>query len=375
MPVYLFVPPSILLHIANSGSRVLLPLFALKLGASPFTVGVIVSLMGLFPMLFVISVGRMIDRIGVRKPMLAGGAIVIAGLALAVVVPRLETLFLVSPLLGCGFMLFQIAVNHATGMIGLPQDRVKNFGIMAIAYSTSNFLGPLITGFAIDGFGYRASFLLLGASATAGLIAVCLRSPVVPQHAVAAAPGKRRRIVDLLKTKSMRRAFVMGALLSVSWDVFTFVIPIHGSGIGLSASQIGLILGAYGVAIFFARLLFPLVAPRVNEWRLLLVVMSCTAVMYVLFPFVHTLPLLIFFAFVLGMALGGAQPMIMTLLYNHAPAGRAGEAIGLRTLFISMSQAGVPLMFGLLGGVLGMAPVFWTMGLLLGGAVYFLRRP
>ena len=66
-----------------------------------------------------------------------------------------------------------------------------------------------------------------------------------------------------------------------------------------------------------------------------------------------------------GMGLGGAQPMIMSLLSAKAPAGRAAEAIGVRSLIINMSQTGMPLLFGALGEALGMIPVFWAMAVCL----------
>ncbi|HMP61559.1 MAG TPA: hypothetical protein PKA17_00360, partial [Phenylobacterium sp.] len=55
------------------------------------------------------------------------------------------------------------------------------------------------------------------------------------------------------------RAFIASAVLSMAWDLFTFVTPIHGTRAGLSASTIGLILGAFGAAIFVVRLLLPLI--------------------------------------------------------------------------------------------------------------------
>ena len=167
MIVYLVVLPTILLHFAFAGCRINLSLFALSLQASPFTVGVIVSLLALLPMTFAISAGRIIDRIGVQKPMLLGACSTIAGLTLAYAMPRLEMLFIASPLVGAGFMLYHIAVNHAAGTLGRPEDRVRNFSLLALTFSTSNFLGPMLTGFAIDWIGFRHTFLLLAGSAAA----------------------------------------------------------------------------------------------------------------------------------------------------------------------------------------------------------------
>jgi hypothetical protein len=66
----------ILLGIANhavlAGSRVVVTLDALSMGVSAFTVGVLISLYALLPMFLSVAAGRLVDRIGARRPMLAG---------------------------------------------------------------------------------------------------------------------------------------------------------------------------------------------------------------------------------------------------------------------------------------------------------------
>ena len=373
--LYLVVLPGFLLHLAFGGSRVILPLFALSLDASPFTVGVIMSLMGILPMMFAVSAGRIIDRIGVRRPMLLGACTVIAGLLVAVAVPLLEIMFLVSSLAGAGFVCFHIAVNYAAGMMGGPENRVKNFSVIALTWSSSGFLGPLVTGFAIDWIGYRHTFMLLAGSALLSLVALLVKKLEIPKHVSAGTHGETLRFTDLLRERTVRRVLIISSALSMAWDLFTFVVPIHGSRIGLTASQIGMILSAYGIGIFVARLMLPLFAHHLNEWKTLTTAMISAAVMFFVFPLVLTVTVLMFFAFILGIGLGGMQPLLMTLVYSHAPPGRAGEAIGLRTLLLTIGQSGMPLMFGALGAALGMTPVFWTMALALAGTGYWLRRP
>jgi MFS family permease len=63
---------TILLHLAYSGTRVTLSLFALSLGASAVAVGILMSLLAIVPMIFAVSWGRYIDRVGVRMPMYVG---------------------------------------------------------------------------------------------------------------------------------------------------------------------------------------------------------------------------------------------------------------------------------------------------------------
>lgn len=353
---------TVCLHMAFSGSRITLALFALiTLKASALAVGALISLLAALPMLFSVHAGRWIDRVGVWRPMVYGTGAVTVGTVLAAAFPQLATLFISSCLIGSGFMLFHIAVNHAFGTLGAPERRAKNFGLLALAFSVSNVLAPAAVGFAIDGIGGRATFLLLAVFPCAALAALLARR-FDAGRAPPETRGGQRHLADLLKSRTLRRVFVVSAVLSMAWDAFSFMVPVYAAQeLRLSASAIGLILGVFGAAIFVVRLVFPLLVHRVTEWQMLLYSLFSCAVCLALFPLIHTVPLLVGLAFILGIGLGGAQPVIMSLLYSRAPPGRSGEAVGLRTLLLNISQTGIPLMFGALGTALGMAPVFWAM--------------
>ena len=374
MTLYRIALLTVLLHLAFAGARVNLSLFALHLGASAATVGVVVSLLAVVPMLYAVKWGRYVDRVGVRVPMYTGVVLMLAALALGCAVPHLEALFVVSTLAGCGFSIFHIAVHQAGGLLGKPQDRAHNFSVLALAFSTSGVLGPMIAGFSIDLIGYRYTFLLLGAALVVTLAIMFLRPVDVPRHASTLKPGEQRRLADLLRIPSLRRVFVASGTLSMAWDLYTFVMPIHGSRLGLSATTIGLILGCFGAAVFVVRMVLPLVVHRVDEWKLLVAAMFTTGIALALVPLVTDVALLMGLSFLLGMGLGGAQPMIMALLYNQAPSGRGAEAVGVRTLILNFSQTGIPLTFGALGAAMGMTPVFFAMAAALAAGGWYARR-
>jgi hypothetical protein len=61
--------------------------------------------------------------------------------------------------------------------------------------------------------------------------------------------------------------------------------------------------------------------------------------------------------------------MVMSLLHRCAPAGRTGEAAGLRMSLVQSMAVAVPLAFGALVVSVGIGSVFWFVGaaLLAGG--------
>ena len=143
-------------------------------------------------------------------------------------------------------------------------------------------------------------------------------------------------------------------------------IPEHGIGVGLSASQIGLVLGSFAIATFVIRLAMPRLSRRFSEWQVLTYTLFSASVSFAIFPFLSTFVPLMAVAFLLGLGLGAAQPNILSLVHSRSPAGRVGEALGLRSTIINSSQVVLPLVFGAFGSVLGAGAMFWSMALIVG---------
>ena len=374
MPLALIVCTTILAHAAFNGGRLTISLNALSLGASPLAVGVMMSLFAALPMLLGVPAGRLVDRIGVRLPIL----VAVACLALSVVLPgvfaQTQALYVAAAGAGASFMLFQIGVQHAVGEMSSHDTRKDNFGWLALGYSTSNFIGPTLAGFAIDTFGYRMTFCILAALAVASFVVIFARRTGLAHTPATQRHDESRSAWDLLRDPDLRRVFFVSGLLASAWDLFVFVTPIYGTSIGLTASTIGLILGSFAAATFIVRLALPWLSRRMREWRMITMTFLIACVAYAIFPLVREVHLLASIAFLLGVGLGATQPSIMSLIYATAPAGRAGEAVGVRTVVLNASHTFLPLAFGGVGATMGMMPVFWTMASALAAGGWFADR-
>lgn len=374
--LYFLIFITLLNHSVFAGMRVSVSLYAIHLHATPFTIGVLMALYALLPMLSAISMGRLIDRIGARVPMLVGSVAIALGALVPYVWPTLTALHLTSVLIGSGFMMYQVAAQNIIGYIGPPEDRPMTFSLAALGFSVSGFVGPMLAGFGIDSFGHVATFGAFAAFPLLPIAVLGLNKLRLPQPHTHSPPDPGRSVVDLLRHRVLRHVFVASGLLAAAWDMFTFAIPIYGSRIGLSASSIGLVLGSFSVATFVIRGLLPAISRRLTAWPLLTVSLGTAAASFFLFPLFERASFLMAVAFLLGLGLGMSQPMVMSLLHNTAPAGRVGEAIGVRMSLVNMSQIAMPLLFGALGTALGgMVPVFWATALLLSlGGLYARRR-
>jgi MFS family permease len=135
---------------------------------------------------------------------------------------------------------------------------------------------------------------------------------------------------------------------------------------GLSASVIGTILGAFAVAAASIRVVLPLIAARLKEWKLIAGAMTATAVLFAVYPFLHAPLAMGLCSVLLGVALGSVQPMIMSTLHQITPEARHGEAVALRIMAINASSVAMPMLFGVAGAFIGISGVFWAVGALVG---------
>ena len=345
------------------GSRVVASLFALKLGANAFEVGMLISVYSLFPLVLGVYSGRLSDRLGPRRPMLLGAVVMTLGLVLPFVQPTLSTLYVSCVLIGTGFVFFNVSNQTLGGAIGTAADRTHNFATLGLGYAAGHLVGPVLAGYAIDYLGHTYAYLILAALmlAPAAMFALDPRFAIPPRRA--ARDGVNT--FSLLRLPALRRAVIVSGLITTGWDLYGFYVPIYGNSIGLSASTIGNILGAFAVATFVVRTVLARLTSRFGIEPVLRTAALCGAGLFVPFALIEYVPLLFALSFGIGLALGCSQPLTLNLAYNHSPAGRAGEVTGLRLTINNITHIGVPVASGALAAAIGVAPVFWACSVLL----------
>ena len=381
MAIYLVTLLCVLNHSGFAGSRMLMSLYALEIGAGPFQVGMIMALYALWPMLLAIYAGKLVDRVGPRLPMLAGTVGTATGLLVPYFFPGLPALYAAAVVLGTSFQFFFVAVHGTAGAIGGAENRVRNYTAISIGFSLAAFFGPLIAGFSIDYLGYAPAYVALAATTIIPILMLWLGPDILPKAAHGRAEGKQKTSAfDLLRDRKLFNTFVASGLISAAWDLYQFYFPIYGHSIGLSASVIGVIIGSFAVAVFAIRIVLPALVRRWTEFEILIYTIAVAGISFLLFPLTENPLLLAAVSFLLGLGVGCGQPLSGSLIYALSPPGRAAEGAGARVMFNNVIHLGVPLAFGAIGTAFGFAPVFVSCAaLLLFGSYYGhrtnVRRP
>jgi len=374
MAIYLTLILIVLNHVAFSGSRVTVSLFALESGATQMQVGILMALYAVCPMLFAIAIGRLADRVGPRLPMLLGSVGVGVALLLTALWPSMATLYVSALLLGTSFHFFFVTVTGIAGGLGGGEHRSRNYAMVSLGFSGAGFIGPLIAGFTIDFFSHVAAFYVLAAFTAIPVLMLWLKPGFLPGAASLPGAVPVGSAMELWREPRLRNTFIASGFISAGWDLFNFYMPVYGHGIGLSASAIGLILGAFALATFVIRAVLPWLLKRSSEAQILIYAIFLAAGAFTLFPFFRNPYALGAVGFLLGLGLGCGQPMSMSLIYSLAPAGRASEAAGLRVSVNNVTHLVIPLVFGSLGTAFGFAPVWLGNSVLLGVGGWLVRR-
>lgn len=362
-------------HVCFSGVRFTATLHAIHLGVSTAMVGVVGATFAVLPMLTSVFVGRIADRHGARAPLIVSSAVLVAAGLLGAMWPHVAALMIAGTLVGGFYNITYISAMQAAHRMGTPEQARQIVVNVSLAFGVTGFICPLIGGFSIDHFGHAPTLLGFALVPLIPLIAFTGNVVRLPpgERAPAKSGAPRGNALQLLREPALRRTYIALTALAAAWDVFNLVMPIHGTHLGLSASRIGMLFGAFVVGTFIVRFFLPRLYRHFTPWQVLLVSLALAGVAYLGFIGGSSMALLLPMVLLLGLALGAQLPVSVSLVLENAPAGRSAEAFGMRVALVTTSQTVLPLTAGVLSAAAGLAPVFAAVAATLFGVGWAVR--
>jgi MFS family permease len=361
---------------------------ALELGVEPAFLGLIAASFALIPLFIAVLVGRATDA-GHQRPVLLGGAVLMAGAGVGLVFwsSSLGLLLLWNVVLGLG---------HLMGVVG-QQSRIAEgesgrldsaFGLYTFAGSAGQAVGPLL----ITVFGgarvvpdTQGLFLAYTVSA---VVLLALTFPLVARsrhRGPSARPPVPRSSLMSAFTRTTRQsrgrlfgAMVVSAMVLGAVDLIAVYLPALGVERGIPAAVVGILLSVRAGATMASRLyLGPLVA-RFGRARLIVLSTGVSALAVGALAAPLDTWALAGVLGVAGLALGIGQPLTMTVISLEAPPGTRGTWLALRLSANRLGQSAIPAGVGLVAAAAGVAGVFGVtaagLGLVAAGSWYSLRN-
>ncbi|MBA2690411.1 MAG: MFS transporter [Burkholderiales bacterium] len=355
-------------------TSLVVPLWALSIGATPALIGIIVASRSVLPFFLSIHGGAMMDRLGTRRMMLiftAAGALVSLLYPLSTRIGVLIALQLfVGWAQGMGWIGAQTKIARLTG------GNTTYAAHFSFVTTCGTFLGPLIAGVTWDAYGPWGAFVLIalwGGCLTLAsylLPAAGQRAPVrLRWRELLPQPADYWRAFALLSIPGV--ALVVGAtFLRISaFSIQGSFYTVYLQGVGLSGTSIGILVGVASLIGGPAALLTGLAAKAVRPHWLLLGSIALAVIFISITPLLHGFVPLLIAAGIFGLGLGMGLPLLLSILSDAISTRDQGISVGLRTTANRLASIVLPVAMGLVIEVTGIEYGFYAIGLALLAAV------
>ncbi len=332
---------ALLAMFATSLVNPLLSIFAKSIGASGMMIGLSVAAYWVARVLLEIPSGFISSRWGYYRPMLLGLALTAIGTFYNAFVTDPVQLIIARALQGFGAPLF-FAVSMTMILNMFPMEtRGSAMGIFQGIEFAGTILGSTVSGFIITGLGFYGGFIL---SAILCVIAVILiLIPRVRKESLNVPQSRPLNLSDI--PKMFRNRTLLTICLAtfcsfvVSQGVLYTTYPLYANEtLGMSLTDIGLIMGARSVGYVIAIFTMGAIADRIGRKPVLLFGIAATALMVLPLTMVSGLIMSMVMFFLLGLTTGAVWIIGPVFAAEAVDSESRGAAVGTYRTFFDLGS-------------------------------------
>lgn len=238
-------------QISHSVGTIFTPLYLGALGAGPALVGLVIGVTTFANPLIILSAGSLIERVPVRRLIVATRVMVAGALLLAVLAQTWWQLAPALALIAAGSLAYP-AVSRAVAETTAPGERQRAFSLIyGVGSNAALIVAPTVGGFVAEWLGLRwvyAAALLLEMLSIASFMGI--------EHAAAGHPRRARQTYrDVLAHRPVvaLSAFLFVAMLTLSIGLAllpTYLDDYRGLGVG-TIGRLGSLSGVGGMLLAF----------------------------------------------------------------------------------------------------------------------------
>ncbi|HYK18998.1 MAG TPA: MFS transporter [Bryobacteraceae bacterium] len=334
----------------------LLPFYAEKLGASPATVGLLVSTYAFCQLIAGPILGRMSDHIGRRPLLLVSQVGTFIGFLILAYSNALWLVFLSRIIDGAtagNLSLAQAYISDVTK----PEDRAKSFALIGIAFGMGFLLGPAISGFLVQ-YSYQYPIYAAAALSATSILATYFLLP-----ASAPAAGEPRKFT-VLDWGNYLRYFRQATLAPLLWQFFAFALtfslfmtgfPLFAerrytwNGHPFGAKEVGYVYAYLGfLGVILQGGLMGRLVKAFGEIALVRAGFFAAMAGLAALAFTHSIPLMLVVAAAASLGTGMNRPALTSLITQRADRSEQGVVLGLTQSLNSVAAISAPAIAGFL---------------------------
>lgn len=345
-------------------------LYASELGAGVGIVGLIVGLYSIINTPANILLGRLVDRVGYRLPLVAG----LVGDAVSMFLYTLCRLpfhlSLVRALHGFTGGMVGPSTMSAIAHHGGESHRGRAMAVYGMSLAAATLVGYGLSGFIASRFGYNEVFWL----GSALLVAGALLAAWLPGNAgrgtagIKTPPGEGwRKAKDLIKRRGLVSPYGTIFAQYFSFGGVVTLLPLYLKGLGMEAFHVGILLAVFAILFIVLQMPVGTLSDRAGRAGLTAAGLALGIVALLLLPWMTAFIWLAVAMALYGAAYGMIFPSVSAMVADHTAPEERGLGTGVFHALLTAGVAvGAPVM-GWAGGVVGV-----RTGLLLSAGVMVL---
>jgi len=350
----------------------LLSIFAKQLGAAGVMIGLSVAGYWIARVLLEIPSGFISAKYGYYWPMLLGLVLTTLGTFWNAFVTDPFQLILARALQGLGAPLFfAVSMTFIINMFS-TEKRGAAMGVFQGIEFGGSILGSTFSGYLITILGFQGGFFL--STILCAIAVVLLALPPYVRHESARMPK-----IPTMKLSSLPKVFKNKILLIVSFatlmefilsnGVIYTIYPLYANeNLGVSLTDIGLIMGARSIGYVIAMLIMGSIADKIGRKPVLLFGIASTAVMTIVLNFASGIVMTASILFLIGITTGAIWIVCPVIAAEAVEPENRGAAIGIYRTFFDLGSIFGPILMTYIMGAYGPTPCFYLASILLATA-------
>lgn len=350
----------------------ILPVFVRDLGASGVWLGLAFSGFAITQTPLTPLVGRLGDRLGRRRFILAGLSVyVFIGIGLSMA-DSYQLVTLLRMGMGVGAACMFPSALAMVGELAPKGQEGRYMGLFMVSFTAGFGAGPVVGGVLKDNFGVEATFLTLAGAAVVAVLMVTILMPSVTgagRLEERIVPSFREMASDLRVWSLMVFNYTFGLGMG---SVFTFIAIYMTESLAASATLVGLVIGSRAIVSSIFQPLFGRLADHVPRNLLVIGGGLLMAAGTEALPLAQSVTLLLALFLILGLSESAALPSSLAITTDLGRVYGYGTLIGFTNAVLIMG-----VLTGSVGGSLiesggSIEDVFRTAGLviLVGVAIF-----
>jgi MFS family permease len=369
--------PLVLLNslLIQAGIYVVRPIVTYKsveLGADAALVGLIGASFAIAPLVFAIQIGRFVDRGRAGLALLLGSIILVLTTFGLLFINSIALLMLAMPSLGMGHLLVMVGGQTLIANRSNSKAYEKNFGLLTFYASAGHAIGPFVGGYLADSgevnVNANAAFLFalaLFVAAVIGTIALSTKK----ENPKNVKPLEKARVTQVLAIPTFKSAIFVASATTAVVDVVLIFLPLYGREIGLSVTDIGILLAIRAIFSLAVRLVLGQISNRLGLRRIVTWGSWVTLVSMVALGLTSNFWWIALIMAVSGFAMGIGQPATMAWVSRISSPESRGLAISIRLGANRFGQVAMPAIAGVVAGA-STAGVFYMLAALQAASIF-----